>query len=82
MPGPAAAFRSAVRSNGWHDRIKVELVVFVSESLFVGALFSHVIKNERPKIDHTKIDKADLDSSRRELSVGGLGFVVALSVCW
>ena len=28
----------------------------------------------------TKIDTADLDSPRRELSNGGLGFVVALSV--
>ena len=29
----------------------------------------------------TKIDTADLDSPRRELSVRGLGFVVALLVC-
>ena len=31
-------------------------------------------------MDHTKIVQADLDSPRRELSNGGLGFVVALSV--
>ena len=33
-------------------------------------------------MDQTKIDTADLDSPRRELSNGGLGFVVALSVRW
>ena len=33
-------------------------------------------------MDFTKIDKADLDSPRRELSARGLGFVVALSVRW
>ena len=31
-------------------------------------------------MDHTKIDSADLESSRRELSVRRLEFVVALSV--
>ena len=31
-------------------------------------------------MDHTKIVPADLDFLRRELSVRGLGFVVALSV--
>ena len=31
-------------------------------------------------MDQKKIDTADLDSPRRELSNGGLGFVVALSV--
>jgi len=31
-------------------------------------------------MDNTKINTADLDSPRRELSNGGLGFVVALSV--
>ena len=31
-------------------------------------------------MDHTKIYQADLDFPRRELSVRGLGFVVALSV--
>ena len=33
-------------------------------------------------MDHTNIVTADLDSPRRELSVRGLGFVVALSVRW
>ena len=33
-------------------------------------------------MDHTKLDQAHLDSPRRELSNGGLGFVVALLVCW
>ena len=32
-------------------------------------------------MDHEKIDAADLDSARKELSVHGLGFVVALLVC-
>ena len=31
-------------------------------------------------MDQTKVHTADLDSPRRELSNGGLGFVVALSV--
>ena len=31
---------------------------------------------------HAKIVTADLDSIRRELSVRGLRFVVALLVCW
>ena len=31
-------------------------------------------------MDHTKIDPAGLDSPHRDLSVGGLRFVVALSV--
>ena len=33
-------------------------------------------------MDHTKIDPADLDSLCRELSVRGLGFVVAFSISW
>ena len=33
-------------------------------------------------MDQTKIDLTDLNPPRRELSNGGLGFVVALSVCW
>ena len=33
-------------------------------------------------MDHTKTVTADLDSPRRELSVRGLGFVVAFLVCW
>ena len=32
-------------------------------------------------MNHTKIDTADIDSRRRELSAGGLGIVVALLVC-
>ena len=31
-------------------------------------------------MDQTKLNKADLDSPRRELSLRGLGFVVAFSV--
>ena len=31
-------------------------------------------------MNFTKIDKADLDSPRRELFVRGLGFAVALSI--
>ena len=30
----------------------------------------------------TKLDQADLDSSCLELSISGLGIVVALLVCW
>ena len=33
-------------------------------------------------MDHTKMDPADLDFPCEELSVHGLGFVVALSVHW
>ena len=33
-------------------------------------------------MDFTKIDKADLDSPRRELSNGGLKSVVTLLVRW
>ena len=33
------------------------------------------------KIDHIKVYQVGLDSPRRELSVRGLGFVVALLVC-
>ena len=33
-------------------------------------------------MDFTKIDKADLNSPRRELSNGGLKSVVTLLVCW
>ena len=33
-------------------------------------------------MDKTKIDPADLNPPRCELSNGGLGFVVALSVRW
>ena len=33
-------------------------------------------------MNFTKIDQADLDSPRRELSNGGLGIVVALLVRW
>ena len=32
-------------------------------------------------MDHTKMDQADLDSPCQGLSVRGLGFVVAFSVC-
>ena len=49
--------------------------------IFVGNLFSHVSKNERPNMDHTKIDSTDLDSLRRELSHDCLGIFVALLVC-
>ena len=34
------------------------------------------------KMDDTKLNPADLNFSCQELSNGGLGFVVALSVCW
>ena len=45
---------------------------------FVGALFSHVLKNKRPKKYYTKLNQKYLDSSCRELSNGGLGIVVVL----
>ncbi len=47
----------------------------------IGTLFLHV-KKKTPKMDHTKIVPVDLDSPRRDLSVHGLGFVVALLVHW
>ena len=49
-------------------------------SIFILTLFLHVSKNERPKMNFTKIDQADLDSPCQELSNGGLGIVVALAV--
>ena len=33
-------------------------------------------------MDHTKLDPADLDSPRQELSVRDLEFILALLVCW
>ena len=47
-------------------------------SIFDGVIFSLVLKNERSKNDHRKIDPADLNYPRREFSNGGLGIVVAL----
>ena len=41
-----------------------------------------VLKIRRSKNDHRKIYLTDLDSPRRELSTGGLGIIIALSVCW
>ena len=35
---------------------------------------------KRPKMGHTKIYQTDLDSPCQELSVSGLGFVVALLI--
>ena len=35
---------------------------------------------KKSKMGHTKIYTADLDSPRRELSNGGFGIVVALSI--
>ena len=44
------------------------------------AMFSLVLKIKRSNSDHRKIDPADLNSHRRELSNGGLGVVVTLLV--
>ena len=49
-------------------------------SKFVVAHFSHVLKNKRPKNDHTKLDPKYSDSPRRKLFNGDLGIVVALLV--
>ena len=60
-------------------------VTEVSDSagyIFVGTIFSLVLKNKKSKNDHRKIYPVDLDSSRRELFIRGLGFVVALLVRW
>ena len=50
--------------------------------LFCWGHVSTCFKNEEVKNDHRKIDPADLNSPRRELSNGGLGIVVALLVRW
>ena len=42
-------------------------------------IFKAILK-KRSKINFTKIDQADLDSTRQELSNDGLGIVVALTV--
>ena len=51
-----------------------------ARTIFVLTLFSHVLKNKRPKMDHAKIHQADLYSLRHEPSVRGLGIVVTFSV--
>ena len=45
-----------------------------------ASFFLQVLNNKRPKMDHTKIVPADLDSPRLELSVRGLVFVVAFAI--
>ena len=45
-------------------------------------MFSLVSKTKRSKINFTKLYQADLDSTRRELSDGGLGIAVTLLVRW
>ena len=50
--------------------------------IFVLALFLHVSKHEKSKINFTKVYMAYVDSPCRELSNGGLGIVVALLVRW
>ena len=47
---------------------------------FCSGIIWKVILKKRSKIYFTKIDQADLDSPRRELSNGVLGIVVALTV--
>ena len=49
---------------------------------FCSGVIWKVILKKRPKMVHTNIVSADLDSPRRELSVRGHGFVVALPVFW
>ena len=51
-------------------------------SIFVGGMFSLVLKIKRSKNDHRKIDKSDLNSPRRKLSNGGVKSAVALLVRW
>ena len=48
---------------------------------FCSGIIWKVFLKKRSKIDHTKIAEEDLDSTRREFSVRGLKFVVALSAC-
>ena len=45
-------------------------------------MFSLVLKIKWSKNDYRKIDRADMNSPRQELSSGGLGIVVALLVRW
>ena len=48
-------------------------------------LFGHYLQNyfeKEVKMTFINVDKADLDSPRRELSNGGLGIVVTLLVPW
>ena len=52
----------------------------IYRAFFCWDLVFTCFKNEKPKMDHTKIGTADLDSSCRELSNGGLGIVIALLV--
>ena len=49
---------------------------------FCSGVIWKVILKKRSNMDHIKIDTAYLDSPCQELSVRGLGFVVALMVCW
>ena len=48
---------------------------------YLGIILKVILKKE-VKIDHTKIDPADLNSPRQELSVHSLGFVITLLVRW
>ena len=48
--------------------------------IFAWAIFRKLFRKKRSKIKFTKIDQANLDSPRRELSNGSLGIVVAFLV--
>ena len=50
--------------------------------LFVGTIFSLLLKIKRSKNDHRKWNPEDLNYPRQELFNGGLGIVVTLLVCW
>ena len=55
------------------------------ESKSAGYFFGRYLESyfeKGVKMGHTKIYSVDLNSLRRELFVRGLGFVVALLVCW
>ena len=59
-------------------------VLYIANPILLGIFLSgrylESYFEKEVKTDHTKIYQADPDSSRRELSVHGLGFVVALLV--
>ena len=50
--------------------------------ILLGPYFYLLSKIKGSKIGHTKVSLPPSNASRRELIVGGLGFVVSPTVCW
>ena len=66
---------SETSAQGYSTR-QIQSAMFI----FVQTLFRKLFRKKRSKMDHTKIDTADLDSSCWGLSACGLRFVVSLLI--